>query len=135
MTALSSHIYSAFEDKSKGIFVQKPLLQSCSTDKDESKGIFVNKTLSKSCSNDKDELCSTEEEKSEYTFIIIKMERMRLHMMCRTILMPLTYSDTEEIFWTDLTWHMKERAWSLQKKKNLCRCWILSLNIIVVTAH
>ena len=34
-------------------------------------------------------------------------------MMCRAI---LTYLNVEEIFWIDLTCHMKECAWPLQEK-------------------
>ena len=33
---------------------------------DESKGIIVNKNLLQSCSTDEEELCSTEEDESEY---------------------------------------------------------------------
>ena len=33
--------------------------------------------------------------------------------MCQAI---LTYSNVEEIFWKDLTCHMKEHAWPLQEK-------------------
>ena len=39
-----------------------------------------------------------------------KTQIMRLHMMCQTILMPLTYWNAEEIFWSELTCHTKERA-------------------------
>ena len=46
--------------------MHETLLQSCSTDKDKSEGIIVNETLSQRCSTDGDELCSTEEDKSEY---------------------------------------------------------------------
>ena len=42
MTAPSLHIYSTDKDESKGIIVQKTLLQSFSTDENESKGIIVN---------------------------------------------------------------------------------------------
>ena len=45
--------------------MHKTLFHIVSTDKDESKGIIVNKTLLQSCSTDKDKLCSTEEDKSE----------------------------------------------------------------------
>ena len=37
-------------------------------------------------------------------------------MMCQAILTPLTYLNVEEIFWKDLTCHMKERVWPLQKR-------------------
>ena len=40
-------------------------------------------------------------------------------MMCQNIFTPLKYSNIEKIFWTELTCHMKERAWPLQK--NNCR--------------
>ena len=46
-------------------------------------------------------------------------------MMCQTILTPLTYSNAEEMFWIDLTCHMKERVWPLQKKNTLQRCWMI----------
>ena len=88
-------------------------------DKDESEGIIVNN-------------CSIEEDKSECG---INKQKIMLHMMCQTFLPPLTYSNAEETFWTDLTCHMKERAWPLQEKNNLQRCWILRLEIIRVTAH
>ena len=55
--------------------------------------------------------------------------------MFRTILTPLTYSNAGERFCTDLTCHMRERAWSLQENNSLRRCWIIHLNIIIVTAH
>ena len=64
-----------------------------------------------------------------------KTQIMRLHMMCLTILTPLKYSNAEEIFWTYLACHMEERAWKLQEKNTLRRCWILYLTITSVTAH
>ena len=36
-----------------------------------------------------------------------KIQTMRLHITCRDI---LTYSNVEEIFWTELACNMKERA-------------------------
>ena len=42
--------------------------------------------------------------------------------MCRTILMPLTYSNAEEIFYIDLTCYTKKRTWTLQEKNTLRRC-------------
>ena len=59
---------------------------------------------------DEDKLYYTEGKKSECAIKKKKMQRMRLHMMCRTILTPLMYSDTEESFSLDLTCQMKERA-------------------------
>ena len=107
MTALTSQVFSTEEDKSKGIIVHKTLSQSCSREEEESKGIIVNKTLSQSCSTDKDELCSTEKDKLECAINKKKTQITRLHMMCLTILTPLTYSNAEERFWTDLACHMK----------------------------
>ena len=38
-------------------------------------------------------------------------------MMSQTISMPLTYSNAEEIFWTDLTCHIKEHKCPFRKKE------------------
>ena len=67
MTALSSKVYSTDEDKSKRIIVHKTLLHNCSVNKDESKQSIVNEALSQNYSADVGEVCSTEEDKSEYT--------------------------------------------------------------------
>ena len=48
-----------------------------------------------------------------------KTQIMRLHMMCRAILMPLTFSNAEESFWTDLIFHMNERTLTLQENYSL----------------
>ena len=60
--------------------------------------------------------CSAEEDKSECVVIKKYMHRMRLHMMCRGIIM---YSDVEESIWIDLKFHMIEHAWPLQEKNNI----------------
>ena len=67
MTAPSSNVYSTDEDESKLIIVHKTLSQTCSANKDKSKQSIVSKTLLQNYSADVDELCSTEEDKSEYT--------------------------------------------------------------------
>ena len=67
MTAPSSNVYSTDEDKSKCIILHKTLLQNCSVNKDKSKQSIINKTLSQKYSADVDKLCSTEEDKPEYT--------------------------------------------------------------------
>ena len=64
-----------------------------------------------------------------------KTQIMRLHMMCRAILMPLTFSNAEESFWTDLIFHMNERTLTLQENYSLWRCWIILSTIMNVTAH
>ena len=64
MTALSSHICSTDEDKSKVIIMHENLSRSCPTNEDKSKVIIVNGTLSQSCSTEEDELFSMEEDKS-----------------------------------------------------------------------
>ena len=102
---------STDEDESKQFIMQKTLSKSCSTDEDKSKRSTVNKTLSQNCSADEDGLSSTEEDKSECAIREKKTQIMMLHTMCQTVLTPLTYSNVEERFWTDLTCHMKECAW------------------------
>ena len=64
-----------------------------------------------------------------------KTQRMSLNNICRNIITSLMYFNAEEIFWTDLTCHMKERAWPLLEKNTLRICWILYSNIIVIMAH
>ena len=63
------------------------------------------------------------------------MQIMRLHIMCRAILAPLTYSNVEESFWTCLKFHMKESEWPLKENNTLRRSCILYLTIIIVRAH
>ena len=87
--ALNSHGYPII------IEFTDPSLNVCSLDEEKSKGIIVNETLLQICSMDEDKLCSTEENKSECAIKKKKNQIMRLHMMCRTILMPLTYSNAE----------------------------------------
>ena len=67
MTVPSSNIYSTNEDESKCIIVHRNLSQNCSVNKDKSKQSIINKTLSQKYSADVDKLCSTEEDKPEYT--------------------------------------------------------------------
>ena len=69
MTAPSSKVYSTEEDESKRIIVHKTLSRNCSANEDESKQSIVNETLLQNYSADVDELCSTEEDKSEYTIM------------------------------------------------------------------
>ena len=45
-----------------------------------------------------------------------KTQRNRLHMMCRAI---LTYSNVEEILFTDLMHDMKDHEWPLQDTNNI----------------
>ena len=66
ITDLSFHVFSTDKDESKRIIVHETLFQSCSGNEDKSKHIIVNKNLLQNCSSNKDELCSMEEDKSEW---------------------------------------------------------------------
>ena len=74
MTAPSSNVYSTDEDESKRIIVPKKLSQNCSANEEKSRQNIINKTLSQNYYADVDKLCSTEEEKSEYTITEQKEE-------------------------------------------------------------
>ena len=74
MTAASSNVYSADEEESKRIIVHKHLSQNFSANEDESKQSIINETLSQNYCADVYKLCSTEEEKSEYTITGEKMQ-------------------------------------------------------------
>ena len=68
-TAPPSDVYYTNEDESKLIIVHENLSQNCCANEDESKQSIANKKLLQNYSADVDELCSTEEDKSEYTIM------------------------------------------------------------------
>ena len=98
MTAPSSHVFSTDKEKSKLIIVHETLLQSCSMNEGESKRNIVNETLLQDCPwTRKNEVLRR---KTNYNALLQnkKTQRMRLHMMCQTILTSLTYLNVEESF-------------------------------------
>ena len=111
MTDPSLHVCSTDKIELKEFIVNKTLLQRCSMDKDKSKGIIVETW---STADDESESkciiiseCPTEEDKLDHVITKKKTQIMRLHMMCRNMLTPLTYSNAEESFGKDLTCHTK----------------------------
>ena len=69
MTDLSSNVYSTENDESKHIIVHKTLLQNYYVSEDESKQSTVNEKILQNYYAEVENLCSTEEDKSEYTIM------------------------------------------------------------------
>ena len=46
-------------------------------------------------------------------------QRIRLHMMWQIILTASKYLNAEEVFWTDLTCRMKQRAWRSNQQSEI----------------
>ena len=73
--------------------------------------------------------------KSEYAIKKQKYTKNKVIFDVPNYFNAWTYSNAEEIFWTDLMCHMKERAWTLKEKYTLRICWIPYSTIRNVTAH
>ena len=103
MIALSSNIIVTNEGESKCSIVNEKLLQSCSTNKNKSKHSIVNEPLLQNYSAyDNDYVLRRKMNQSAP--IRKKTQRMMLNAIWRTILMYLTYFNTEE---TILMCHVK----------------------------
>ena len=122
MTALSSHVCSIDEDESERIILHERVVLRKRTNQ---KASSSTKIYRRAILRTRTDYVLRRETNYNALLRNKKSQIMRLHMMCRTILTPLTYSNAKESFWTELACHMKERVWPLQKKNTLRRCWII----------
>ena len=111
MTAPSSNFDVTNEGKSKRSIVNEKLSTICSTNANKSKHSIIRETLSQNCSAEENDLRSTKEDKSECAIMKQKDAKNEVTYAVKKNLIDLTYLNAEEIFWTDLTCRIKERAW------------------------
>ena len=98
MTAPSSHVCYTDEDKSKCIIVHETLSQSCSMDDGKSKRIIKKKMYRRNVLRTRKNYILRRKTKHNALLRNKNMQRVRLHMTCRTILTSLAYSNAEERF-------------------------------------